>query len=99
MKDEFVVKLGVWGRRHYDYLKANKPIVLNVMRMEGTLEDYLVQLNDDAQDMFDLLVRQYCERDRINEGLKAEDEIKWVCEMNWIRKTAEEFVLSDLVFQ
>ena len=99
MKDEFINRLGVWGRRHYDYLKRNKPMVINVMRTEGTLEDYLVQLDKDAQETYDLLIRQYAERDGINEALKEEDEMRWVREMNWIRKAAEEFVLSDMIYQ
>ena len=30
---------------HYDYLKINKPTVINVMRMNGTLNDYLKSVN------------------------------------------------------
>ena len=73
-------------------------MVLNVMRTEGTLEDYLVQLDKDAQETYDLLIRQYAERDGNNEALKAEDERKWVREMNWIWKAAEEFVFSDFIY-
>ena len=69
------------------------------MQTEGILEDYLVQLDKDAQETYDLLIRQYAERDGINEALKAKDELEWVREMNWIRKAAEEFVLSDLIYQ
>ena len=54
MKDEFVKNIGIWGQRHYNYLKKSNPTVVNVMRMKGTLEQYLTDLNRDAQDMFDL---------------------------------------------
>lgn len=37
MKDEFVKNIGIWGQRHYNYLKKNSPTVINVMRMKGTL--------------------------------------------------------------
>lgn len=30
---------------HYDYLKANKPMVINVICMNGTLNDYLKSVN------------------------------------------------------
>lgn len=92
-------KVGVWGFRHYQYLKNNKPAVVTSMRLNGTLEDYLAGLDRDAQETYDLIVRQCCERDGINEALKASDELKWTREMNWIRKSAEEFVLSDLIYQ
>ena len=41
MKDEFVARVGVWGQRHYNYLKKKSPTVINAMRMKGTLEQYL----------------------------------------------------------
>ena len=45
MKDEFVARVGVWGQRHYNYLKKKSPTVINVMRLKGTLEQYLTDLN------------------------------------------------------
>lgn len=51
MKDEFVYSIGIWGQRHYNYLKKNSPTVINVMRMNGTLEQYLKDISRDARDM------------------------------------------------
>ena len=42
MKDEFIPRVGIWGQRHYNYLKKSNPTVVNVMRMKGTLEQYEV---------------------------------------------------------
>lgn len=56
MKDEFIPRVGIWGQRHYNYLKKSNPTVVNVMRMKGTLEQYLTDLDRDAQDMFGLLM-------------------------------------------
>ena len=56
MKDEFITRVGVWGQRHYNYLKKSNPTVVNVMRMKGTLEQYLTDLARDAQDLFGLLM-------------------------------------------
>ena len=50
MKDEFIPRVGIWGQRHYNYLKKSNPTVVNVMRMKGTLEQYLTDLDRDAQD-------------------------------------------------
>ena len=44
-------KVGLWGYQHYEYLKQNQPTTVNVMRMNGTLESYLKQVNQDAEDM------------------------------------------------
>ena len=70
MKDEYVKNIGVWGQRYYAYLKKHSPTVINVMRMKGTLEQYLRDLDRDAQDMFELLVKQYAEIEGITEQLK-----------------------------
>lgn len=98
MKDEFVKNIGVWGQRHYDYLKKYSPTVINVMRMNGTLEQYLRDLDRDAQDMFDLLVRQYAEIEGITEQLKAENQMDWVCKMNNIRDRINEIIYKELIY-
>ena len=82
MKDKFVIHIGIWGKRHYAYLKKHSPTVINVMRMKGTLEQYLRDIDQDAHEMFDLLMKQYAEIEGITEQLKAENQMDWVCKMN-----------------
>ena len=98
MKDDFVKEIGVWGQRHYSYLKKNSPTVINVMRMNGTLEQYLRDIDRDAQNMFDKLTKQLAENEGITEKLKSADEIEWVRSMNSIRNLAEEIVLSEVIY-
>ncbi len=45
MKDEFISRVGLWGQRHYNFLKKNNPTVINVMRLNGTLVQYLTDLD------------------------------------------------------
>lgn len=45
MKDEFISRVGLWGQRHYNFLKKNNPTVINVMRLNGTLVRYLTDLD------------------------------------------------------
>ena len=98
MKDEFVKNIGVWGQRHYAYLKKHSPTVINVMRMKGTLEQYLRDLDQDAQEMFDLLMKQYAEIEGITEQLKAANQMNWVCKMNNIRNRINEIVYKELIY-
>ena len=98
MKDEFVARVGVWGQRHYNYLKKKNPTVINVMRMKGTLEQYLIDLNRDTQETYDLLMRQYAEIEGVTEDLKRSDQMEWTRRMNSIRNRVEEFVLHDFVY-
>jgi len=98
MKDKFVSSVGIWGQRHYNYLKQKSPTVINAMRMKGTLEQYLTDLNCDTQETYDLLMRQYAEIEGITEDLKRSDAMEYTRRMNSIRNRVEEFVLSEFVY-
>lgn len=98
MKDDFVKEIGVWGQRHYGYLKKHSPTVINVMRMNGTLEQYLRDLDRDAQDMFDKLMKQMTEYEGITEELKANDQMSWVGRMENIYNRAMEIVNKELIY-
>lgn len=98
MKDEFVKNIGVWGQRHYAYLKKYSPTVIHVMWMKGTLEQYLTDIDRDAENMFELLVKQYAEIEGITEQLKAENQMDWVCKMNNIRDRINEIIYKELIY-
>ena len=98
MKDEFVARVGVWGQRHYNYLKKNSPTIVNVMRLKGTLEQYLTDLNRDTQETYDMMIRQYAEIEGITEDLKRNNQMEYTRRMNSIHNRVEEFVLRDFVY-
>ena len=97
MKDN-LKDIGIFGRRHYDYLRKNKPMVINVMRMNGTLNDYLKSVNEQAEEMLFQLVKQMAKAEGVTEELKATDQLKWVGMMNNIHNRAEEIVKSEVLF-
>ena len=98
MQDELVIPIGIWGKRHYAYLKKHSPTVINVMRMNGTLEQYLKDIDKYAKEMFNKLVKQLADSEGINEELKSANEIDWIRSMNSIRNRAEEIVLSEVIY-
>ena len=98
MKDDFFCSVGIWGQRHYNYLKKNSPTVINVMRLKGPLEQYLTDLNRDTQETYDMMIRQYAEIEGVTEELRRSDAMEYTRRMNSIRNRVEEFVLSDFVY-
>ena len=68
------------------------------MRMKGTLEQYLTELNRDTQETYDMMIRQYAEIEGVTEDLKCSDAMEYTRRMNSIRNRVEEFVLHDYVF-
>ena len=91
--------IGTWGRLHYDFLYRNQRSVINAMRLTGTLHDYLMGIDKDAEDMFNLIINQTAEIEGVTEQLKAADQMEWIRRMNSIRSRAREFVLKELIYQ
>ena len=98
MKDEFITRVGVWGQRHYNYLKKSNPTVINVMRLNGTLDQYLTDLDRNAQEMFELLTKQYAELEGITEELKAKSQMEWVSQINSIKAMAIDVAKAELIY-
>ena len=90
--------VGIWGQRHYQYLKENKPSVIGVMRLKGTLNSYLKEVNDQADEMTFQLVKQLAKHEGITEELKCRDQMAWVGAMNNIRDRVNEIVLNEVIF-
>ena len=98
MKDEFVSRVGIWGQRHYNWLKKNKPTVINTMRMKGTLEQYLTGIDHNAREMFERMTKEFAEFEGITEQLKADDQMAWVGRMNNIRARVPRAVNCELIY-
>ena len=90
--------IGVWGQRHLRYLKKHRRTVYAELLTSGKLNDYLADLNEQAEEMFFRLVNEFAENEGITETLKAENQILWVQRMNAVRETATETVNNDLIY-
>ena len=98
MKDVWIGPVGIWGQRHYQYLKENKPTTLNVMRMNGTLKSYLQSIDEQADEMVFQMVKQLAKQEGVTEELKRRDQMAWVGAMNNIRDRVNEIVLNEVIF-
>ena len=92
------IPIGVWGQRHAAFLKNHQCSVYNEFLVSGKLQQYLAQIDRDARDMFDLLVRQLAEQEGVTEQLKAEDQMAWVQKMYSVRNRANEIVNHELIY-
>lgn len=80
--------IGVWGQRHLRYIRKYKVSLYAELLTTGKLNDYLVDLNEQAEAMFSRLVKQLSKKEGVTEALKAENQMLWVQKMNSIRNTA-----------
>ena len=90
--------IGVWGQRHAAFLKKHQRSVYDEFFFSGKLNAYLAQIDHDAQELFDLLVRQLTEQEGVTEALKASDQMAWVQQSNSIRERATEIVNTELIY-
>ena len=90
--------IGVWGQRHLRYLKQHRKGLYSELLISGKLNDYLADIDRQAEELFSRLVKQLAEKEGVTEALKAENQMLWVQKMNSIRSAAMEVVSNDLIY-
>ena len=90
--------IGIWGKRHHEFIRRNKRIILSSMQISDKLNSYLADIDRQAEEMFELLVNQMAAAVGITEQLKATDQMAWTGKMNSILNRAIEIVNSEIIF-
>ena len=85
--------------RHKRYLKQHHKVLYYNLLTSGKLNSYLVDIEQQAQDLFSRLVKDLAEKENVTENLKATDQMLWVRKMNNIRDRATEIVNADIIYK
>ena len=88
--------IGIGGQRHRRYLRQHKYGTYTALLLTGRLDDYLANIDWQAEEIFARLVEQLAETNGINEELKADNQMEWVRRMNAIFEQAREIVCTEL---
>ena len=91
--------VGVWGQRHLRYLKEYRRTVYLDLLMNGGLNSYLADIEEQAQERFERIVEQMKQAQGITEQLKANNIWEWVGRMNNIQACAREIVDKEMIYQ
>lgn len=97
-EEEKEANIGVWGMRHKRYLKQNHKVLYYNLLTSGKLNSYLVDIEQQAQDLFLRLVKDLAEKENVTEELKSTDMMLWVQKMNNIRNCATEIVNAKMIY-
>ena len=89
---------GVWGQRHLRYIREHKKALYTSLLTSGKLQSYLADVEEQAQNLFDRLMKQRTEREGITETLKADNQMEWVQRMNTLRSAVMETVNAEVIF-
>ena len=92
------VEIGIWGKRHLHYIKNYHPIRYANLLTSCKLTSYLADIDEEANEMFDRLVKQLAKQEGVTEKLKADNQMLWVRQMNNIRNRAQEIVNTELIY-
>ena len=98
LPEEEPVTYGKYGMLRRTFLKEYKKGIYSLLLTQGKLVEHLNQVDRDANDKMELLVRQMAKRQGVTEKLKEENQMLWVGRMNNINNAAEEIVLLEIVY-
>ena len=90
--------IGVWGRRHLRYIREHKKALYTSLLTSVKLQSYLADVEEQAQELFDRLMKQRSEREGITETLKADNQMEWVGRINALRSAVTEAVNAEVIF-
>ena len=80
--EEKETNIGVWAMRHKRYLKQNHKVRYYNLLTSGKLNSYLVDIEEQAQNLFSRLVKDLAEKENVTEKLKSDSPMLWVRKMN-----------------
>ena len=91
-------KVGKYGMLRRSYLANHRHGIYTGMLLTGELNSHLEEIDRQATEMVESLTEKMAAEQGVTEELKASDQMKWVAKMNAIRHSAEETVLTELVY-
>ena len=90
--------IGVWGQRHLRYIREHRKVFYTNLLISGKLQSHLSDVEEQAQTLFDRLMKQYAECEGISEKLKADNQMEWVARMNNLRSRVIDIVNHDIIY-
>ena len=79
-------------------MKEFRPGYYSSLLLSGKLWAYLADLNEQAQERYEVIEAQMRSAEGVTEELKVQNPMEWVRQCNNIRNRVQEIVLSELVY-
>ena len=92
------VHLGKYAELRREYLKKHRRVLYTNLKTSGKLTEHLAEIEQTARKMVEQTVARMAQAEGVTEELKATDPMRWTGLMNNLRHSAEELVLSDLIY-
>ena len=95
--DEPEHPIGIWGQRRHHFLREHRKVLYNGLLLSGKLFSHLIEIDQQAQEMYDRLMNQMAVRAGISEKLKATDQMAWMQKMNAISNQVQEIINAEMI--
>ena len=89
--------LGVWGKRRLNFLKEERPILYDILVMDG-LWAHLVSVDKKADEMEDSLLEEMSAAEGVNAEMKLKDHLEWAARRNGIKNRVHEIIYNELIY-
>ena len=90
--------IGIYGQRRRTFLREHHRVLYYNLLTAGVLDGHLADIEEQAQELFLRLVKQYADTEGVTEEVKANDPQAWMRKMNGIRNRANEIVMQEIVY-
>ncbi len=91
-------KVGRFGLMYLDYLRNQKRVTYSGLLLSGKLNEHIEDIDRQAEELFEKLVKHFFENEGVTEQLKAENQMLWVRKANSVYNRATEIVKAELIF-
>ena len=89
---------GKFSRMREKYLKEHKKGLYEELMIDGKMEQHLGEIEMTAKSRIKQIIESLAMKNKVNEELKATNQMKWVQEMNSFRNQAEEIIMNELIY-
>lgn len=98
LPEQYKRPIGLWGQQHLRYIKRCRPILYTNMLTKCKLNEYLADIDEQAQKIYNELVQSFAKEEGCTEQLKATNQMLWVRKMNNAVHRAREVVNAEIIY-
>ena len=98
MIEEKPIVLSKYGRAKLRFMKKHQKALYTNLLTKGQLNNYLENVDKQANDLYDNLLVDFKEQWHVTEELKEKDQMLWVQEMNNIIACINEIIYEQCIY-
>ena len=91
-------QIGKYGQMRLNFMKEHRKGTYTTILTEGRLNQYLHEIDERAKAQIETSISRMAQSLGVSEKMKTENPMQWVQMMNNLKNSAEEEVLTSLIY-